>query len=658
MKLHSLRIANFRAFLDEEIFFDDYTCLVGCNGSGKSTLLYALNIFFRESSFSKTDVTLLEEEDFHKRDTTKPIRITVTFTNLTPEEQSDFSHYYRGDQLAITSEATWDPALQKAIVKQYGQRLGMEPFARFFEADSDGAKVDELKQIYSALCQMYADLPKAATKPSMIDALRTYEEAHPELAKLLPSEDSFYGFTKGANKLERFIQWVYIPAVKDATEEGSEAKNTALGKLLARTVRAKVNFVDPINAIRSKAQQDYAKLVDEHQSLLDDLSVTLKERLAEWSHPDVNMRVLWQQEPEKAIKIEEPIAKVLAGEGLFEGNLTRFGHGLQRSFLLALLQELASGGDESQPRLILACEEPELFQHPPQARHLATVLKRLSEANSQVVLCTHSPYFISGEDFSCVRLVRKNRQSSIAKIYHATPELLDALCSQARGTTACRAVRASTAKIHQSLTPELNEMFFAQMLILVEGPEDVACLTTYFHLCGLWDEFRRLGCHIVPTQSKSKMLQPRAIAHLLQIPTYTIFDSDGDKYSDPSNNHYNQHLMDNTALLTLCGHPEADTFPHSHLWLPNCTVWSSNIGDAFRDDVGQQNLQTVKSRVEIDYGQPGGMEKNVLFLSDMITSAWESGIRSSVFQRLCKEIIAFARASYEHQESQTELQVV
>jgi len=47
------------------------------------------------------------------------------------------------------------------------------------------------------------------------------------------------------------------------------------------------------------------------------------------------------------------------------------GHGLQRSYLLALLQELAGSEAPNAPTLILGCEEPELYQHPPQARHLA-----------------------------------------------------------------------------------------------------------------------------------------------------------------------------------------------------------------------------------------------------------------------------------------------
>jgi len=66
----------------------------------------------------------------------------------------------------------------------------------------------------------------------MIQALRAYEEEHPETCEELPSGDEFYGVAKGKNHLEKYIQWVYVPAVKDASSEQAEAKATALGKLL------------------------------------------------------------------------------------------------------------------------------------------------------------------------------------------------------------------------------------------------------------------------------------------------------------------------------------------------------------------------------------------------------------------------------------------
>ncbi len=99
MKLRELRIQNFRSFDDETIRFDDYTCFVGPNGGGKSNVLTALNVFFRNTSSSATDVINLTKEDFHFKDVSKPVRITVTFGDLSDEAAEKLKAYYRQEKL-------------------------------------------------------------------------------------------------------------------------------------------------------------------------------------------------------------------------------------------------------------------------------------------------------------------------------------------------------------------------------------------------------------------------------------------------------------------------------------------------------------------------------------------------------------------------------
>ena len=359
-----------------------------------------------------TDLSQLDQEDFHCKHTDKQIQITVTFTDLDDEAQEDFSDYVRQGLLVVSAVATFDSATGKAQVKQNGQRLGMRVFAPFFEGADAGKKVSELKEIYSGLRETCPDLPVPGTKDAMIQALHNFEAARPDDCELIPSEDQFYGFTKGANRLEKHIQWVYVPAVKDATSEQVEARNSALGKLLARTVRSKTNFDETVKTLRAKMQQQYQALLDGNQHVLDDISSALQKRIFEWAHPDARLRLQWKQDPDKSVRIEEPWAHILAGEGDFEGELARFGHGLQRSYLLALLQELAGTDAASGPTLLLACEEPELYQHPPQARHLAAVLNKLSRG---MIVSTHDPMFVSGEGFEDVRMVRKDAGSPVRR---------------------------------------------------------------------------------------------------------------------------------------------------------------------------------------------------------------------------------------------------
>jgi putative ATP-dependent endonuclease of OLD family len=229
MRLASVHLENFRAFADETIHFNDYTCLVGPNGGGKSTVLTALNIFFRETSYAQTDLLKLDKEDFHHKNIDTPIVVTVTIDDLSTEAKDDLKEYVRQDKLIVSATAKWNEEDGFAQVIQHGQRLGMEDFKPFFKAAGDGTSVADLKKLYASIREQHSTLPAPGTKQVMIDTLHEYESHNPEQCVLIPSEDQFYGFSRGANRLAKYIQWVYVPAVKNAADEQLEANNTLLG---------------------------------------------------------------------------------------------------------------------------------------------------------------------------------------------------------------------------------------------------------------------------------------------------------------------------------------------------------------------------------------------------------------------------------------------
>jgi predicted ATPase len=636
MKIKSLKIKNFRSFSDETIPLHDYNCFIGANGAGKSNVLCALNVFFRESEGSSTDLTFLQEEDFHHKNTDSPMEITVTFVDLNEEAQKDFQDYYRQGQLVISATAVYDKATRRAEVRQYGQRLGAEEFKPFFKALGDSAKVADLKAIYESLRAAFPELPPPGTKDSMVQNLRDYESKNVEKLVLIPSEDQFYGVSKGANRLEKFIQWVHIPAVKRVSDEQTEAKNTALGKLLARTVRAKVNFSEKVKALREETQKQYQSLLDENQNVLNEISTTLTKRLADWSHPQAKLQLEWQQDPDKSVKLDEPWAHIVASEGAFQGELARFGHGFQRSYFLALLQELSGTDDSGGPRLLLSIEEPELYQHPPQARYLFNVLKKLTGGNSQICICTHSPLFVTGETFEDVRLIRQKNKCS--KPSWVTYDQVAGKVADATGEKPI-APAGSLAKLQQSLQPSLSEMFFTPRLILVEGLEDLAYVTSYLNLFGLIDEYRKAGCHIVPAGPKSSMVQTIATAKLFNIPTFVVFDSDGDK--PDKNGSRAKHEKDNKAILRLCETKNPDPFPPKDFWGPGVVMWRSEIGSVVESDIGKESWEKYCEQADKMYGHAGNMQKNMLYIGTVLSLAWDDGKKSATLEKLCREICSF-----------------
>ena len=639
MRIKSILIKNYRSFKECSVEIDGYTSLVGPNGAGKSTVLGALNIFFRETEGSTTSVSDLDIEDFHACDSSEPIEITVTFSELSEEAQQDFADYFRQGELTITAKAVFDEISGIANVRQFGQRQGIENFRKFFELYKDGKPAGELKSEYARLKDENPELPNAVSKDAMRDALRAFEEANPDQCVLIPSEDQFYGFSKGSNRLAKYAQWIYVPAVKDATKENVEAKNTALGKILARTVRAKVNFDDEIKKLKEETLEKYRHLLASQQGALDEISSSLSARLSQWAHPEAKARLSWTEDPKKAVQVDEPMARLLAGEGSFEGELARFGHGLQRSYLLALLQELAAADDAKAPTLILGCEEPELYQHPPQARHLANVLLQLSSGNAQVIVTTHSPFFVSGRHFESLRMVRRDqltKQSGISSVS------FDAVSSCIAAITGEKPVKAPAqkARLQQALQPHLNEMFFAPKVIFVEGLEDVAYITSWLILSGCWDDFRRYGSHIVPVNGKSYLVEPLVIAKKLSIPAFVVFDADGN-ITNP--NARPKHEKDNKALLSILGGDPNVAFPLKTVWDKRFVQWTSNLGDTLRTEVGQTDWNEAFGEATKGLGNPeGSFAKNPVHIGAHLEKLNERGKTPVSLDRLCRELMRFS----------------
>jgi predicted ATP-dependent endonuclease of OLD family len=646
MKLVSVRLQNFRAFEDETVDLSNYTCLVGANGTGKSTVLTALRVFFRDTTDVATDLVNLTKEDFFKKDTTRTITITLTFETLSEKAQEDFKDYYRGSKLIVSAVAEWSADTGLAPVLHKGQRFVHPDFKVYFAKESDGESAQILKDTYAKIRAKYPDLPDVKVKAQMAGALREYEEKHPEECKTALSNDQFYGFSKGTNLLEKYIQWVYVPAVKDASSEEMEARTSVLGKLLERTVRTKLSFTDSLEKIKEDSKQQYDKLLKDNEAALKELSSALNKRIQDWGHPQASLNIVWHADANKAVSIAEPTARSVLGESGFTGMVARLGHGLQRSYLLALLQELAGADDAEAPRLILACEEPELYQHPPQARHLAGVFEKLSESNTQVLLCTHSPYFVSGGRFEDVRVFRKASGTGATHSHLSLTKLAETL-AEARGGPA-PTVSAMAAKVEQVLRAELSELFFSPVIILVEGVEDAAYLRAYLTLSDQWHEYRRRGCHIVPTNGKSNMAYPLAIAKGLSLPVFTVFDADADE-TDPGK--MATHKKDNTALLKLLADTDTPPMPEADSWFADHVVWQTNIGDVLAKEIGKDDWNTIRDKVRSDHDfNVKNLNKNTMFIGHAVAAAWEQGKKSTSLERLCKAILDFAKSADEEGE--------
>lgn len=637
MKIESVRIENFRGFKDETVSIDNYSCFVGPNGAGKSTILAALNVFFRQYKDSKTDLSKLSSDDFHHRDVSNPIKITVTFTDLSEKAKSDLSDYVRQDKLIVSSIAKYDANTERAEVKQYGNRLGIEEFREYFEQDKAGASANDLKAIFGVLRDKYSDISTAKTKSDMAEALRAFESSNPDKCTLIPSEDQFYGASKGTNRLSPHVQWVFVAASKDMVEESQETKSSALGQLLARTIRSRVNFSEKIENLRSGIRSQYQEILDTEQSVLNDLSISLELKLKDWSHPEASAKVLWKQDPDKSVRVEEPWAYIRLGEKGFEGELARFGHGMQRSYMLTLLQELAGSDDTAAPTLIMAIEEPELYQHPPQARYLAEVLHELSGKGAQILVCSHSPLFVPGDNFEAVRVVRdagSPRASFVSCLkYEELSEKLK-IADQKHLKES-----GMLAKLYPTLNPTTSEMFFCKTLILTEGHEDIAYIAASLELAGKMTEFRKYGCHMVAVGGKSELIKPIAMAKLLKIPVFVIADADTNKTNESE---ITRHKKDNKSIISLLGYDSESEWPADTICKGDLTLWKENLTDHVSAELGDEWKRHFDAS-RAHYDNAPDLKKNPLAISRALELAWNENVRSTSLIALVDRIVNFAR---------------
>lgn len=641
MRLESVHIKNFRAIKDQVVKFSDYTCFVGPNGAGKSTVLIALCVLFRYSTDSTTNLLVLGQEDFHHKNTDEDIEITATFTDLNEDAQKKLAHYYRQDKLIVSAIAKWIKDTNSAPVIQYGKREVMKAFVPFFEAhDNPKFKVEDLRRLYADCKTAVPALPDEKTKAAMHEALRTYEEAHPQECTLVNSQDEFYGGAgKAQNLLAQFIQWEYVAAVKDATTEQLEARKTVLGRILERTVRLKMALNEPLEKLRDEAYERYSKLLKEHEKELRELGASLTARMSDWAHPDARIKLEWRDD-ESQVSIADPLAKIKAAEGTFEGDLPRFGHGFQRSFLLALLQELVAIGATGGPKLILACEEPELYQHPPQIRHLASVFDSLTEQGTQVLVCTHNPLFIRGENFEEIRFVAKDRQKGHAEVRHLRFDDVAEKIEKVSGDRPKR-LEGTALRVSQALKPNINEMFFTGVLVLVEGLEDAAYISTQLVLRNSWTDFRRYGGHIVICDGKGKMAMPLAIALGLKIPTFVVFDAD---LSRQDKQDKGKHEKDNKMLMELCGHSGKSPWPTDTMWESNMVVWSENIATAISGEFGGEwHALCDASKQKQGVHDQADIFKCESYIQSLMSDLWDQQRISKNLETLCEKLIAFAK---------------
>lgn len=601
MRLVKAHIKNFRAICSLEVDLGQHTIFIGPNGVGKSCALKGIDKFFSKSA----SVSI---EDFHEKNTQDPIEITLTFKDFTEKEAEVFgSKIYNGEM--VVSRLFFSGAGSRDNGKYYGLSLRNQTLQGVRAIE--GAV--QRRTAFNALVgtEGFENLLAAANAAQVGENMEAWEAAHADQCELFKDDGQFFGFSNVARgALNKYISFVFIPAVRDASVDSIDGRGSVISQLIELLVKSVVQKREDIRMWQAEASERYKELVSpenlgELGELAEELSDTLK-----IFYSDTGVDLAWR--PPEDLQVALPLADVALMEQGYTGPVENKGHGLQRAFIFTLLQHLAKalstvpeeGPDEGQAAgaeepishsVILAIEEPELYQHPIKQRHIAKVLERISGGHipgvmsqTQVILCSHSPHFISTERFDDIRLARREplvegeaAQCIVRRVSYE--EVIGALDGAYQNGGGGHDAEGLKARLH-ILDDTVNEGFFCNAAVLVEGVGDRAALMAVADAKNI--DLESKGVAILPVGGKGNLDRPLAIFSLLNIPTYVVYDSDGDKKEGDQKPHQN------LAIQRLCG--EADPIAVRLHVSERFASFDTNLNIVLKNELGEHYQDQVE----------------------------------------------------------------
>lgn len=491
MKLRSVRVHNYRAIIDEEFHFHDYTLLVGANNSGKSTVIDAIRVFYEKDGFKyqhDTDFPYVETSDDESW-------VEVTFV-LDDEEYESLADQYKlpGNQLRL-----------RKFLKTNRKMSGNKSAAGFiFGYKNDGSI----------------------------------------------SEEPFYGAKNvQSGKIGDII---YIPAISKVDDHakltGPSALRDLLNDILKDVISTGTAYEQFSAAVDTFAQTIRGQQTDDNRSLAG-LEAELNTLLERWM---VEFQLRFTPPSLTEIIKSMTTWEVVDKEHGKSQDIGLYGSGLQRYFIYCLIQIGAqyvgkrqhTRTKEFSPDLnILLFEEPEAFLHPPQQVDLARNLRELAKRrNWQVICATHSAHFVSRNVDELRAVIRVRRtQGRVEKFQISDSDWLRIIdANQAINAIASRYPRLAkmlrdddyrpemeAVKYFIWLNPDRASAFFADHVLMVEGPSEVALISRMIadgRIKGV-----RSGLYVMDCMGKYNLHRFMNLFSCLGIRHSVLYDDDYDR---------------------------------------------------------------------------------------------------------------------------------
>ncbi len=298
------------------------------------------------------------------------------------------------------------------------------------------------------------------------------------------------------NDMRNEVPLMHIGINRQASNQLRPTQWTIYGKILKH-----INtMIDP--AIKTKYETEVSTAYENNiRQYLNDFQDIMKKFTKEHTGLNVefNFSVL---NPTEVLKSFRPFVVDDTLNKSFD--LENVGLGVQSALAIALAR--AYGEIVKRP-LILSIEEPELFLHPHACRHFFKILQQLSESGFQIFFSTHSRCFVDIINYNFIHLVRKAKSETYVK------------SGLGLGITADESLKLSTM-----CDDRVNEIFFADKVVLVEGFTDQTCCH-----CALETQDAHIdenNISIIECGGKDEIIYLASLMNHFDVECYTIFDED------------------------------------------------------------------------------------------------------------------------------------
>lgn len=471
MKLSHLRVSNYRGLRDVSIPLSSFVCITGENNSGKSSVLQALSLFLSGSALKSSDYF----------DPTNVVSIAVTLSDITPNDLELLvaEHRDRIAGLVVDGRLTLVRTYRTDGKSNLGY-FGLVPKAPRFTAENvadlvAGKKSGELKQaVLATFPELDSQVSAATTQTQAKELIQKLGEGLPATEK----ETRFVALPTGLDKsvIPMLPERIYIPAVKDLSDDTKTAETSSFGKILAIVMKTIEPLLAEEQDLFEKLSKKLTRVIgaeggmqDDRLEEIKDIERTIQSYVRE-SFANVSVEI---EIPPPELKSVLSTARILADDGV-KGPLELKGDGLRRAVVFSILRayvELARAaakqGEEvpakaSERGYLMLFEEPELFLHPSAQKILFDAIGVFSKKH-HVVVTTHSPLFL-GPDATAtfVRLSKTEMEGIPRPFTKACPIELTGISSRDEFQLIC--------------FENNNAAFFAKRIVLVEGDSDLIVL--------------------------------------------------------------------------------------------------------------------------------------------------------------------------------------